>query len=58
MTRPDRLRAVIVLDPEPRTAHVFGAVAVAAPRSLTADDELTLPGILEGFRVRVGRFFE
>jgi Uma2 family endonuclease len=47
---------VVVLDPEPRTAHVFGADD--APRSLGSEDELALPGILEGFRVRVGRFFE
>jgi Uma2 family endonuclease len=46
---------VVVLDPEPRTAHVFGADA--APLVLGVEDELTLPGILEGFRVRVGRFF-
>jgi Uma2 family endonuclease len=48
--------AVVVLDPEPQTAHVFGAVA--PPRTLGPDDELVLPGILEGFRVRVGKFFE
>ena len=47
--------AVVVLDPEPRTAHVFGADE--APRTLGPEDELTLPGLLEGFRVRVGRFF-
>ena len=48
--------AVVVLDPEPRTAHVFGADD--APRALGLEDELALPGILEGFQVRVGRFFE
>jgi Uma2 family endonuclease len=47
---------VVVLDPEPQTAHVFGAVT--PPRTLGPDDELVLPGILDGFRVRVGRFFE
>jgi Uma2 family endonuclease len=47
---------VVVLDPKPQTAHVFGADD--PPRSLGAEDELALPGILEGFRVRVGRFFE
>jgi Uma2 family endonuclease len=45
---------VIVLDPEPQTAHIFGADD--APRTLGVEDELTLPGILEGFRVRVERF--
>lgn len=48
--------AVVVLDPGPQTAHVFGADH--PPRMLGAEDELVLPGILEGFRVRVGRFFE
>jgi Uma2 family endonuclease len=47
---------VVVLDPGPRSAHVFGAEE--APSKLGPEDELTLPGILEGFRVRVGRFFE
>jgi len=48
--------AVIVLDPKPQTAHVFSVDD--APRVLKPEDELELPGILEGFRVRVGRFFE
>ncbi len=48
--------AVVVLDPEPQSVHVFGAVD--APRRLGVEDELVLPGVLEGFRVRVGRFFE
>ena len=47
---------VVVLDPKPQTAHVFGVDD--APRVLRPEDELDLPGILEGFRVRVGRFFE
>jgi Uma2 family endonuclease len=47
---------VVVLDPKPQTAHVFGADD--APRTLGPEDELVLPGILEGFRVRVGRFFD
>jgi Uma2 family endonuclease len=47
---------VVVLDPGPKSAHVFGAEE--EPRKLGADDELALPGILEGFRLRVGRFFE
>ena len=47
---------VVVLDPKPQTAHVFGADD--PPKTLGPDDELVLPGILEGFRVRVGRFFE
>ncbi|MDB5352513.1 MAG: hypothetical protein JWN86_3760 [Planctomycetota bacterium] len=47
---------VIVLDPEPQTAHVFGPDE--PPRTLKADEELTAPGVLEGFGVRVGRFFK
>jgi Uma2 family endonuclease len=47
---------VVVLDPEPRTAHVFDTDD--PPRTLEPEDELILPGILEGFSVRVGRFFE
>jgi len=47
---------VVVLDPDSRSAHVFSPDD--APRVLGADDELTLPGLLEGFSVRVGRFFE
>jgi Uma2 family endonuclease len=47
---------VVVLDPEPETAHVFGGDE--APRTLGPDDELVLPDLLESFRVRVGRFFE
>jgi Uma2 family endonuclease len=47
---------VVVLDPRSQTAHVFGAVD--PPCTLGPEDELVLPGILEGFRVRVGRFFE
>ena len=46
---------VVVLDPGLNTAHVFSADD--PPRTLGADDELILTGILEGFRVRVGRFF-
>jgi Uma2 family endonuclease len=48
--------SVVVLDPRPQTAHVFGAGD--PPRMLGVDDEPVLPSILEGFRVRVGRFFE
>jgi len=47
---------VVVLDPKPQTAHVFGADG--PPMMLGPEDELVVPGILEGFRVRVGRFFE
>lgn len=47
---------VVVLDPGPSTAHVFSADD--PPKLLSADDELTVPGILDGFHVRVGRFFE
>jgi len=48
--------AVVVLDPERTTAHVFGPDE--APVALTANQDLTLPGILPGFTVRVGRLFE
>jgi Uma2 family endonuclease len=47
---------VVVLDPEPQVAHVFSAIA--PPVRLGAEEELILPGILQDFRVRVGRFFE
>ena len=47
---------VVVLDPKLQTAHVFGADG--PPTTLGSEDELVLPGILDGFRVRVGRFFE
>jgi Uma2 family endonuclease len=46
---------VVVLDPEPQVAHVFGVDR--APQLLQADDELTFPEIFEGFAVRVGRLF-
>ena len=48
--------AVVVLDPEPQIMHVFSADH--PPRALKAGEELLLPGILDDFRVRVGRFFE
>ena len=48
--------AVVVLDPDAETGHVF--TSDDPPRSLTASDELALPGVFEGFRVSVGRFFE
>ena len=48
--------AVVVLDPDAETGHVF--TSDDPPRSLTASDELALPGALEGFRVVLGRFFE
>jgi Uma2 family endonuclease len=47
---------VLVLDPRPQTAHVFSGDD--APKMLGIEDELVVPEILEGFRVRVGRFFE
>lgn len=47
---------VLVLDPEPSMAYLFSAND--APRMLGPDDELTFPGLLEGFRVPVGRVFE
>ncbi len=47
---------VVVLDPEHQIAHLFSSDD--PPKTLGADEELVLPGILEGFTVRVGRFFE
>jgi len=47
---------VVVLDPETQIAHVFSADD--PPRRLGTEEELILPGILDDFRVRVGRFFE
>jgi Uma2 family endonuclease len=47
---------VVVLDPAPQVAHVFSAND--PPRRLGAEEELVLPGVLEGFRARVGQFFE
>ena len=47
---------VVVLDPEPRTAHLF--FADQPPRTLTADDDLTVPEILGDFRVAVRRYFD
>jgi Uma2 family endonuclease len=47
---------VIVLDPEKQRAHLFSADQ--PPETLGPDDDLTLPGLLDGFRVRVQRFFE
>jgi Uma2 family endonuclease len=47
---------VVVLDPEPQTAHVFRADQ--APYKLGPDDELMLPDLLGAFRVAVRRFFE
>lgn len=48
--------AVVVLDPDAETACVF--IPDAPPRTLAANDELILTGVLEGFQARVGRFFE
>lgn len=47
---------VIVLDADARTAHLFSAEV--PPRTLSAGDELNLPPPFDGFRERVGRFFE
>jgi Uma2 family endonuclease len=50
------VNVVCVLDEQTETAHVFSADE--APRQVTRDEELTFPGILDGFRVVVRRFFE
>jgi Uma2 family endonuclease len=47
---------VVVLDPEPRKAHIFSGDQ--APRELGPDDELAFPDFLGAFRVPVRRFFE
>jgi Uma2 family endonuclease len=47
---------VIVLDPAKRKAHIY--TADEDPEVLGPEDELTLPGLLEGFRVPVHRFFD
>ncbi len=47
---------VIVLDPEKQKAHIY--TADDEPTTLGPDDELTLPGLLDGFCVPVHRFFE
>lgn len=47
---------VIVLDPDARTALLFGADA--PPRTLAEGDTLALPAPFDGFGERVGRFFE
>jgi Uma2 family endonuclease len=47
---------VVVLDPGTRVAHVFSADD--PPKMLRSEDELALPGVLNDFRVLVGRFFE
>lgn len=47
---------VIVLDPEKQRAHIYSADE--PPETLGPGDDLTLPGLLEGFQVPVHRFFE
>jgi Uma2 family endonuclease len=47
---------VVVLDPGTRKAHIFSADQ--EPVVLGPEEELTLPDILEGFRVPVHRFFD
>jgi Uma2 family endonuclease len=48
--------AVCVLDDEIMTAQVFRADRPL--ENLTANEELTFPGIIDGFRVVVHRFFQ
>ena len=48
--------AIVVLDLPHRTAHVFNTDD--PPRTIGPDGELVIPGILDGFRVLVARFFE
>jgi Uma2 family endonuclease len=49
------VRVVVVLDPEPETAHLFFADRPA--RVLAADEEWAVPELLGDFRVPVRRFF-
>ena len=46
---------VLVLDPKTSAAHVFSADK--PPIMLRGEDELVLMNVLDGLRVRVGRFF-
>jgi len=48
---------VVVLDPGTRKAHVFSPEQ-EEPVVLGPEDDLTFPGLLEGFRVPVHRFFD
>ena len=50
------VRIVVVLQPDSQTGHVFPDDA--PPRKLSAEEDLTLPGVLAGFAVRVGKFFD
>jgi Uma2 family endonuclease len=50
------VRVVCVLDEQTHTAHVFDAEE--SPRVLAPDEDLTLPQVLEDYRVPVRRFFE
>jgi Uma2 family endonuclease len=47
---------VVVLDPGPEVAHVFSVDD--SPRLLNAEQNLTFPGVLDGFQVQVAKFFE
>ncbi len=47
---------VVILDDDRRSAHILTA---DGPKGMLGpEDELTFPGLLGEFRVRVGRFFE
>jgi Uma2 family endonuclease len=48
---------VVVLDPGTRKAHVF-TPEQEAPEVLGPEEELTFPGLFDGFRVPVHRFFD
>jgi Uma2 family endonuclease len=50
------VNTVCVLDDDPPTIYLY--TAEAPVRILEADDELTLPDVLPGFRIAVRRFFE
>lgn len=50
------VEAVCVADDNTQTIRTFGCDN--SIRVFQADDELTLPGILDGFAAKVSRFFE
>jgi Uma2 family endonuclease len=50
------VRAVCVLDDDTKCIHTY--FAEREPQILSEDDELTLPDILDDFRVKIARFFE
>jgi Uma2 family endonuclease len=50
------VQTVCVVDDNTRSVHAY--FPAREPQVLTGDDQLLLPGVLNDFRVEVGRFFE